>query len=616
MTIRQLRWTTIVAPILFLGVFTYVAHALFESLLESWIGFAVILALAAVVVALFSHLVFGIIERLESRVSGQNQELSAVSSIATALSEPVGVDQALQVSLDTAIQAMDASAGVICILDVERQELYSAADRGLSPAILERVRRQKLGDDPVGSLVVRSGRSVVIADAFEDPRVAQLCRQEGYHSTISVPLKSEGRVVGILALASRDENAFDVAATQLLERIGQQVGIAVEKALLFREVMQRNRDLTALNEVAVALSSTLDLEGIMGTALNLLLDMTGARSGEIWLLSEDNKLLSLAARAGLDREVESSPQSGAAAGGEACGQVALSGQTTIDCTDDDATGGDAREHGIRVRLPLKSAGEVIGVMCVCFEPRRLLLEREKELLESVAAQVGVATKNAQLYRRVQGVAILEERDRIAREMHDGFAQVLGYVNTKAQAVRHLLALGRVDEAAEMVAQLEEAAREVYADVREAILGLRATDQDDRRLVPRIRDYLDLFGRLADLKVNCRVENGADLVHLPVAAEIQLLRIIQEALSNVRKHAGATEATVRLRAKDDSLRVIVKDNGHGFNPGDYDRGDWPQFGLKTMKERSEAVGGKFQLRSAAGKGTTVAVTVPLARSGES
>lgn len=615
MTIRQLRWTTIVAPVLFLAVFTYVAHSLFESLLESWIGFSIILALATVAVALFSHLVFGIIERLESRVSGQNQELSAVSSIATVLSEPVGVDQALQVSLDTAIQAMDASAGVICILDVERQELHSAADRGLSPAILERVRRQKVGDDPVGSLVVRSGRSVVIADAFEDPRVAQLCRQEGYHSTISVPVKSEGKVVGILALASRDENAFDVAATQLLERIGQQVGIAVEKALLFRELTQRNRDLTALNDVAVAVSSTLDLEGIMDTALNRVLDMTGAWSGEIWLLGDDDNGLTLRTRLGPGSAVDIGPQNGVF-GGEACGQVALSGQTTIDCTNDDATGGDAGDHGIRVRLPLKSAGEVIGVMCVCFEPGRSLLEREKELLESVAAQVGVATKNAQLYRRVQGVAILEERDRIAREMHDGFAQVLGYVNTKAQAVRHLLATGRVQEAAEMVAQLEEAAREVYVDVREAILGLRATDQDDRRLVPRIRDYLDLFGRLADLKVNCRVENGADVVHLPVAAEIQLLRIIQEALSNVRKHAGATEATVQLRANDGSLRVIVKDNGHGFNPDDYNRGDWPQFGLKTMKERSEAVGGKFQLRSAAGKGTTVAVTVPLARSGES
>lgn len=611
MTIRQLRWITIVAPILFLGVFTYVGHSLFESLLESWLGFTLILALAAVVVALFSQLVFGIIERLEQRVSGQNRELSVVSSIATALSEPVGVDQALQVSLDTAIRVMGASAGVICILDVEREELHSAAHRGLSPAIIERVRLQKVGDDPVGSEVVRTGRSVVIADAFDDPRVADLCRQEGYHSIISVPVKSEGRVVGILALTGRVEGAFDESSRQLLERIGQQVGIAVDKAMLFREVVQRNRDLTALNQVAAAVSSTLDLDGIMSISLDRAMELASCRSGDIWLLRDDRSRLILAAHQGPDGPALERSSQSLPFGEGLCGRAVIHGETAVDVADI----GNGQQV-LSVALPLKSAGDTLGAVCFTFDPGYLLLERTQGLLEAISSQIAVAIKNAQLYQQVQGVAILEERDRIAREMHDGFAQVLGYVNTKAQAVRHLLATGRVDEAAGMVAQLEEAARAVYVDVREAILGLRATDQDDRRLVPRIRDYLDLFGRLADLKVNCRIENGADVVHLPVAAEIQLLRIIQEALSNVRKHAGATDATVRLRAIDGCLRVIVKDNGHGFDPSRYDRGDWPQFGLKTMKERSEAVGGKFHLRSAPGKGTTIAVTVPLARGRDS
>ncbi len=610
MTIRQLRWTTILAPILFLGVFTYVAHSLFESLLESWIGFTLILAVAAVVVALFSHLVFGIIERLEQRVSGQNRELSAVSSIATALSEPVGVEQALQVSLDTAIHVMGASAGVICILDVEREELHSAAHRGLSPAIVERVRLQKLGDDAIGSEVVRSGRSVVIADAFEDPRVAQLCREEGYHSTISVPVKSEGRVVGILALASRDESAFGVSATQLLERIGQQVGIAVEKALLFRQLTQRNRDLTALNDVAAAVSSTLDLQGIMSISLDRAMALAACRSGDIWLRGNDRSRLILAAHRGPDgRAVESSSIS-LSPGEGLCDRVLAQGETAVDLADD-----GSGEQVLSVALPLKSAGDILGVVCFTFDRGYLLLERTQELLEAISSQIAVAIKNAQLYEQVQDVVILEERDRIAREMHDGFAQVLGYVNTKAQAVRHLLATGRSDEAAEMVAQLEEAAREVYVDVREAILGLRATAQDDRRLVPRIKDYLELFGRLAEIRVTCAIENGADTVRLPVAAEIQLLRIIQEALSNVRKHARATDVAVRLRARNGSLHVMVADNGHGFDPASYERGEWPQFGLQTMRERAEAVGGRFRLRSAAGQGTRVIVSIPTGLEGK-
>jgi signal transduction histidine kinase len=148
----------------------------------------------------------------------------------------------------------------------------------------------------------------------------------------------------------------------------------------------------------------------------------------------------------------------------------------------------------------------------------------------------------------------------------------------------------------MVEQLEEAAREVYVDVREAILGLRATDQDDRHLVPRIKDYVDLFGRLADLKVHCAVDNGAAAAHLPVAVEIQVLRIVQEALSNVRKHAGATEARVRLRTTNGCLRVTVKDNGQGFDASSYERGDWPQFGLKS-DQRQWAASSSFVARPA-------------------
>ncbi len=605
MNIQRLKWGTVVAPIVFLGLFTYVAHFVFPDFLHSWMGFALMLAFSAMAVSVFSHIVFGIIDRLERRVFRQHRELSAVSSIATALSEPLGLEQALQVSLDRAMEVIGASAGVICILDLEREELHSAAHRGLSPAIVERVRLQKLGDDPIGADVVRSGRPVVIANAFDDPRVAELCRREGYRSTISVPVKSEGAVVGILALASCDEAAFGEATTQLLERIGQQVGIAVEKAMLFRELVQRNRDLTALNEVAAAVSSTLDLEGIMATALSHVLELSGARSGEIWLAEDDRRRLTLTARREPDREPSFWPGLHLPFGEGLCGQVALSGQTALD-----ATGGGEPEARLRLGLPLKSAGEVVGVMCVHFERSEMLLVRQREILESVAAQVGVAIRNAELHQQVQDIAILEERDRIAREMHDGFAQVLGYVNTKAFAVRHLLAEGKTEEAGQLVAQLEEAARQVYADVREAILGLRTTTQDGRHLVPQITDYLELFGRFADIRVRCRLQNGVADLRLPVATEVQVLRIIQEALSNVRKHACATEVTVRLQARDGCLRVVVADDGRGFDPASYERGDWPQFGLHTMRERAEAVGGQFQLHSAPGRGTKVTVAVPI------
>ena len=607
MTVHRLKWATVIAPIVFLGLFTYVVHFVFPDFLHSWLGFALMLSVSAVAVYAFSHVVFGIIDRLERRVLEQNRELSAVSDVATALSEPLGLEQSLQVSLDTAMGIMGASAGVICILDPEREELHSAAHRGLSPAIVERVRRQKLGDDPIGSEVVRSGRSVVIANAFDDPRVAELCRREGFRSTISVPVKSEGRVVGVLALASHDEAAFGEGESQLLERIGQQVGIAVEKAMLFRQLVQRNRDLAALNEVSAAVSSTLDLDGIMTKALSSVLEITGACSGQIWLVEEDRSHLTLAAGTALDGGSLSHDLGERVPTSEGlCGEVALSGDAAFSV----GPGADV-DCALSAGFPLKSAGEIVGVLGLLFSEREHLTEREDQLLDSVTGQVGVAIKNAQLYQQVQDVAILEERDRIAREMHDGFAQVLGYVNTKASAVRHLLTDGRTEEAGEVVAQLEEAARQVYADIREAILGLRVTNQDDGALVPRITHYLELFGRLADIKVRCRLQDGVTDVRLPVAAEIQVLRIIQEALSNVRKHARATDVMVSLSSRNGHLRAVVADNGCGFDPANYERGEWPQFGLQTMRERAEAVGGRFHLRSLLGHGTRVSVAIPLA-----
>ena len=602
MTIRQLRWATVVVPVAFLGAFTYLAHFVFGGFLDSVFGFALMLSAGGIAAFAFSQVVFGLMERLDRQVRAQNQELSVVSTIATALSEPLGLEQSLQVSLDTAIDVMGASAGVICILDAEVEELHSAAQRGLSPAIVEHVRRQKLGDDPIGSEVVRGGRPVVIANAFDDPRVAELCRREGYRSVISVPVKSQGNVVGVLALTSRSEAAFGTPRSDLLERVGQQVGIAVEKSMLFRELVQRNRDLTTLNEVSSVVSSTLNLEEMMTSALCQVVDTTGASSGQIWLAGGDRESLALAAShpMGPDPALILPPH-----GGGMCERVALSGEPAFECAQ-----GASADAAIEAGIPLKIGGATIGVMCVSFVDRSTVLQREKQLLESIAGQLAVAIKNAQLYERVQDMAILEERDRIAREMHDGFAQVLGYVNTKAYAVRHLLSEGKTEEAGDLVVQLEEAARQVYADVREAILGLRATAHSERGLAPQIAEYLETFARFAGVRAKHRIHKGVAELRLPVAKEIQLIRIIQEALSNVRKHAQARDVTVEMAVRDERLRISVIDDGKGFDPDGYSRGDWPQFGLQTMQERAEAVGGTLRLRSQPGKGTQVVVSVPL------
>ena len=265
-----------------------------------------------------------------------------------------------------------------------------------------------------------------------------------------------------------------------------------------------------------------------------------------------------------------------------------------------------------VAVPILSHSRVLGGLYLT-EKRDApgFDRRDQERLERFATQTAIAIENARLHQQVRVLAIAEERDRIAREMHDSIAQVLGYVNTKAQAAQELLAQEESDRAAAQISQLGEAAREAYADVRENILGLRSSVEGERTVVESLREYLgrwqDQSGVGATLVVSPEPEP-----HLGISAlaEVQLLRIVQEALTNVRKHAQATHVDVRLRKTNDIVEAEVADNGVGFAVDATGRSVFPRFGLSTMRERAESVGGTVDVVSTPGTGTTVTVRIPL------
>jgi signal transduction histidine kinase len=212
-------------------------------------------------------------------------------------------------------------------------------------------------------------------------------------------------------------------------------------------------------------------------------------------------------------------------------------------------------------------------------------------------------------------AIVEERERIARELHDGMAQLLGYVNTKAMAVRLRLQKGQLRAASRQLEQLEGASRELYVDVREAILGLKATDPNGRGLAEALQDITTQFGRLGGLPIELKVSPQAAQAGLSAEAELQLMRIIQEALTNVRKHARALHAVVELWLKNGQLVAQVSDDGQGFDPLQPRDSSRPHFGLSSMRERAQAIGAELAIRSAPGAGTRLTIRLPAAQTGE-
>ena len=239
---------------------------------------------------------------------------------------------------------------------------------------------------------------------------------------------------------------------------------------------------------------------------------------------------------------------------------------------------------------MEGSGE-IGRLAESFERMRLTIVRERG--------------------QVRLLAVLEERDRIGREMHDGLAQVLGYVNTKAQAVHEFLRAGETGLADRQLQELISAAREAYTDAREAIVGLRMNDVHDRGLAGLADEYVERFQRQSGVAANLVVTPSWDDSAVPATAKVQSLRIIQEALTNARKHAKASHIGVILDKSNNTALIMVKDDGCGFMLSRLLRPDFSRYGLRTMRERAQAVGGTLRIESAPGKGTCIMASFPLA-----
>lgn len=619
MSLNRLKWLAIVLPLSFLVALDYLRHGVLSGQLHELPGGLLLFALLAVGVASFSFLVFGEIGRLEERIVGQNRQLRVLNQIAGASATNLQLQELLNFSLDSVLDVMKAEAGVICLLDSETEELVASCYRGLSEEVVQRIRRQKLSDDPIGSQVVKTGRLVVIEKIMEHPEVAEAARREGVKAAVSVPLKSEGQVTGVLAVATRHDRVFTADELDLLTNIGGQLGLAVRNAVLFVKAEQRNHELQALLAVARAGASSLDLPEMLDQALDAVLDVTSADTAEVWLADDKGdlaieRLRGLASEAFRDR--------GRLHRGEGIpGIVAATGEPIV--THDLAS--DRRfvrqtvlDLGFQTycALPLRQRGETVGVLGVASrDPAALTSWAERRLLEGIGEQLAIAVDNGRLHQRVLDVAVLEERERIARELHDGLAQVLGYINTQTLAIRKLVAAGRTQDAQEQLYAMEEAAREVYADIREAILGLRVLTVPGAGLVDGLRTYAQRYSEMAGVPINIESNGDAASLRLPRSTEIQLMRIIQEALSNVRKHAHAEDVTIRFATANETLAIEVADDGAGFDKDSLAPTGWPRFGLQTMRERAEAIGGKFVVDSAPRKGTRVTVEVPLRRHAE-
>jgi PAS domain S-box-containing protein len=256
------------------------------------------------------------------------------------------------------------------------------------------------------------------------------------------------------------------------------------------------------------------------------------------------------------------------------------------------TGGPPRYYAIQVSPLRDGRGPELGYLF---------------LLHDVTEQ---RRARQQLLEQQRVVAILEERQRLARELHDGVGQMLGYVSLQAQAIRKRVHDGETDTAEAQLARLADAARDAHGDVRESILSLKAGSAQGWEFFATLRRYLDSFRDHYGIATELVVSDGMGETDFTPASGVHLLRVIQEALTNARKHGKARCVSITLGRAGRWARVVVSDDGCGFEPAQASADDGDHLGLAFMRERMQEIGGNLAIDSRPGAGTRLVLRVPI------
>jgi signal transduction histidine kinase len=215
----------------------------------------------------------------------------------------------------------------------------------------------------------------------------------------------------------------------------------------------------------------------------------------------------------------------------------------------------------------------------------------------------------ELLEKQRSIATMLERERVARELHDSLGQVLGYVKIQGHIAREFMAQGDSARADGCLAQLVAAAEAAHEDVRDYIVGARTGKADGTTFHHLLENYLRRFTESSGIHTRLAAAPELEGSVLEPMVETQMLRIIQEALTNVRKHAGANSVEIRLTLSEGQMEAVIQDNGAGFEAALVESAPGRRFGLSVMHERAEEVGGAVKVESSPGLGTRIVVCVP-------
>jgi PAS domain S-box-containing protein len=558
-------------------------------------------------------------QQLEQRVEGRTRELSTLLAVSRNVTLTLELEPLLNQILDQLRMVVDyTSASVLELQDEVLQVLAYRAPQAM-PEVLE----IRYAPDPViDAPVLIERQNMIIADVHGDTRLARVFQDRvgarmgdlyrDLHAWMRVPLVVRDRVIGALTLHHVEAGFFTERHARLAAAVADQAAVAIENARLYEAQQRRSEQFRVINEVGQRITSILAEDELLFQTVRVIHAALGWYHVAIGLIEADEVVY----RAGAG-ELWDSADFSSGPRRVKIGQQGLSGRAAaqgdvllVPDVSQDARYMCTQPNRSRTRselvIPLVARGQTIGVLDVQSERLNAFDDQDVNVLQALADQAAVAIDNARLYQQARQLAALEERQKLARELHDSVSQALYGIALGARTARSMIEgqAPRSDlrEPLDYVLSLAETG---MAEMRALIFELRPESLASEGLVAALSKQADALR--ARFRLEVRAELG-DEPPLSLEAKEALYRIAQEALHNIAKHAGATRVWLRLGAEGEVVWLQISDDGAGFDAGSEFPG---HLGLKSMRERAQRAHGIFSLESAPGQGTRLSVRLPAA-----
>lgn len=544
------------------------------------------------------------------------ERLVALHRASLELVKDVSLETLLERIVATACEQVDARYAALGVLDDEGK-LAQFISVGLTDKEIKRIVHPPVGLGLIGALM-NTETTIRIPVIHDHPRsVGFPANHPLMNSFLGVPIRIGDRQLGQIYLTEKiDALEFSADDEMIIQMLASYAATAIKNARLYEQMKQRdltltrrNVDMSLLNGIASTLTSSLELDEILNKTLGLVMNYMKVEAGDIFLLEEDKTTLRMVLHRGQAAEAFWTRNIFVVGEGYP-GLVAKSRQPMIGrhlASDTNFLRDAIVQAGFQqiACIPLISGDNLMGVMSVATRANEPLDERNIQMLIAVGAWAGLAIENARLHSNARRLAVLEERDRIGMDLHDGIIQSIYGVGLGLEGAQ--LMLNEDQQAAKAhIRQAIDGLNQAIRDIRAYILDLRPRQLGNEGLLTGIKRLIAEYRAHTFSEVNFTGPE-TDLKDLPHTHSLALFHICQEALANAAKHAKAKNVQVAIWTTNERALMEIRDDGKGFDTENMHSSIG--HGLANMQTRAHAVGGEFDISSIIDEGTTILVWVP-------